>query len=182
MVTSVARNGSTITGVQTNNTALGPNGFIPLTPNGRVILSAGSFGTPRILFQSGIGTTDQIALVQANAAAAPFLPPQADWIDLPVGYNVQDNPSIDLVFTHPSINSYTNWVDIYTDYIPADTNQYLASQTGVYASSSPKVNFWAALSGSDDITRWVSTSRTRSRVHSVADQDDWIPPSDARHR
>ena len=93
LVSSVARNGSTVTGVQTNNTAIGPNGFIPLNPNGRVVLSAGSFGTPRILFQSGIGPSDMISLVQQNPTASTFLPPESDFIDLPVGSNVQDNPS-----------------------------------------------------------------------------------------
>ena len=158
LVSSVARNGSTITGVQTNNTQIGPNGFIPLNPNGRVILAAGTFGTPRVLFQSGIGPTDQIQLVQQNPSAAPFLPPESEWIDLPVGYNVQDNPSIDLVFTHPSVDSYDNWADIWSDPRPADAQQYLKSQTGVFAGSSPKVNFWRAYSSSDNITRYVRTS------------------------
>lgn len=156
LVSSVARNGSTITGVQTNNTAIGPNGFIPLNKNGRVILAGGSFGTPRILFQSGIGPTDQIQLVQQNAAAAPFLPPQSAWINLPVGYNVQDNPSINLMFTHPSVDAYDNWANIWSDPVPADAAQYLKSQTGVFAQSSPRVNFFRALSGSDGITRYVS--------------------------
>lgn len=161
MVTSVARNGSAITGVQTNNTAIGPNGFIPLNPNGRVILSAGAFGTPRILFQSGIGPSDMLSLVQQNTAAAPFLPPQSDFIDLPVGMNVQDNPSINLMFTHPSVDSYDNWANIWDNPRPADAAQYLASRTGVFASSSPRVNFWRALSGSDGITRYVRRQATR---------------------
>jgi len=94
MVSNVVRNGAQITGVQTNDTSLGPNGIVSLTPNGRVILSAGSFGSSRILFQSGIGPTDMIQVVQENAAASVNLPPQDEWINLPVGENVSDNPSI----------------------------------------------------------------------------------------
>lgn len=108
MVSNVVRTGGTITGVQTNDTSLGPNGIIPLTKNGRVILSAGSFGSARILFQSGIGPTDMLQTVQSSTAAA-HLPAESDWIDLPVGYNVSDNPSINFVFTHPSIDAYDNW-------------------------------------------------------------------------
>jgi cellobiose dehydrogenase (acceptor) len=85
---NVVRNGALITGVNTNDTSLGPNGVIPLTKNGRVILSAGSYGSPRILFRSGIGPTDMINIVKADATASPNLPPQASWINLPVGYNV----------------------------------------------------------------------------------------------
>ena len=96
MVTQVVRNGSTITGVRTNDTSLGPDGIIPLNPKGRVILAAGSFGTPRILFSSGIGPTDMIQEVQSNPDAAKNLPPQSQWINLPVGQGVSDNPSINV--------------------------------------------------------------------------------------
>ena len=95
-VSQVIRNGSTILGVRTNDTSLGPNGIVPLNPNGRVILAGGSFGTPRILFQSGIGPTDQIQTVQSNPTAAANLPPQSQWINLPVGQDVSDNPSINV--------------------------------------------------------------------------------------
>jgi cellobiose dehydrogenase (acceptor) len=43
---------------------------------------------------SGIGPTDMIQIVQKNATAAANLPPEAQWINLPVGQNVSDNPSI----------------------------------------------------------------------------------------
>ena len=96
LVSQVIRNGSTITGVRTNDTSLGPNGIIPLNPNGRVVLSAGSFGTPRILFQSGIGPSDMLQTVQSNPTASANLPAQSQWINLPVGQGVSDNPSINV--------------------------------------------------------------------------------------
>jgi cellobiose dehydrogenase (acceptor) len=94
LVSNVVRNGSQITGVQTNDTSLGQNGVIPITTNGFVILSAGSFGSSRILIMSGIGPMDMIQIVQKNATAAANLPPKAQWINLPVGQNISDNPSI----------------------------------------------------------------------------------------
>lgn len=70
--------------------------IVPLTTKGRVVLSAGAFGTARILFQSGIGPSDMISLVAANSQYASGLPPSSAYINLPVGYNVSDNPSINV--------------------------------------------------------------------------------------
>ncbi len=89
-VLNVVRDGSTITGVKTNDTSIGSDGIVSLNENGRVILSAGSMGSSRILFRSGIGPADMIALVQRDATASANLPIEADWISLPVGYNVND--------------------------------------------------------------------------------------------
>ncbi|KAG7094173.1 substrate-specific activator of APC-dependent proteolysis [Marasmius oreades] len=155
MVTGVVRKGSTITGVRTNDTSLGPDGVIPLNPKGRVILSGGSFGSPRILFQSGIGPTDMLNIVKADPTQGPRMPAQSAWINLPVGENVSDNPSINLVFTHPSVDAYDNWANIQTNPRSADTKQYLASQSGVFAQASPRLNFWRAYAGSDQKTRYL---------------------------
>ncbi|KAF7313791.1 Cellobiose dehydrogenase [Mycena chlorophos] len=153
-VLNVVRNGSTITGVITNDTSV-LDGFYPLNPNGRVILSAGTYGSARILFRSGIGPTDMLQTVQSNPQAAPLMPAEEDWIDLPVGYNVSDNPSINLVFTHPSVNSYDNWADVFTDPPAADAAQYLKSRSGIMSQASPRWNFWSALGAPDGITRWM---------------------------
>ncbi|KAJ6504248.1 cellobiose dehydrogenase [Mycena vitilis] len=154
-VLNVVRNGSQITGVHTNDTTV-LNGFYPLNPGGRVILSAGSYGSARILFRSGIGPTDMINLVKGDSVAGPLLPPSTQWINLPVGYNVSDNPSINLVFTHPSVNSYDNWADVFTPGPPAaDASQYIASQSGIMSQASPRLNFWSALGASDGVTRWM---------------------------
>ncbi len=46
------------------------------------------------------------------------------------------------MFTHPSIDAYDNWADVWTDPRPADAAQYLENQSGVFAGASPKsVNF-----------------------------------------
>jgi cellobiose dehydrogenase (acceptor) len=98
-VQAVTRNGAQATGVRTNT------GYYTLTSNGRVILSAGTFGSARILLQSGIGPTDQLQIAQANTKQGPYLPPASQWLNLPVGYNVSDNPSINLVFSQPTVDS-----------------------------------------------------------------------------
>ena len=43
-----------------------------------------------------------------------------------------------LVFTHPSIDDYDNWADVFTDPPQADADQYLANRSGVFAGASPK--------------------------------------------
>ncbi|KAJ1308933.1 hypothetical protein OPQ81_004617 [Rhizoctonia solani] len=159
-VLSLVRNGAQITGVQTDNKSINGNGVIQLTSKGRVILSAGPFGTAKILFGSGIGPSDQIAFFAADSVLSKYLPPSSQYINLPVGMNVKDNPSVNLVFTHPSVDSYDNWGPIWSSPRTADANLYVQSQAGVFAGSSPRINFWRAYGGSDGKTRYVQgTSR-----------------------
>ncbi|CEL59822.1 Cellobiose dehydrogenase OS=Phanerochaete chrysosporium GN=CDH-1 PE=1 SV=1 [Rhizoctonia solani AG-1 IB] len=159
-VLSLVRNGAQITGVQTDNKSINGNGIIQLTSKGRVILSAGPFGTAKILFGSGVGPADQIAFIAADSTLSKYLPPSSQYINLPVGLNVKDNPSVNLVFTHPTVDSYDNWAPIWASPRVGDANQYVQSQAGVFAGSSPRINFWRAYGGSDGKTRYVQgTSR-----------------------
>ncbi|KDQ06595.1 carbohydrate-binding module family 1 protein [Botryobasidium botryosum FD-172 SS1] len=158
-VNSLVRNGAQITGVKTNQTTWGSSGVINLSSTGRVVLAAGAHGTARILIRSGIGPSDQLAIVQSSTGAAD-LPPASQFLNLPVGQNVLDNPSINLVFTHASIDSYDNWEPIWDNPRPADAAQYLKNGTGVFATASPRINFWREYTGSDGVVRYIQgTSR-----------------------
>ncbi|CCO28171.1 Cellobiose dehydrogenase Short=CDH [Rhizoctonia solani AG-1 IB] len=162
-VLSLVRSGAQITGVQTDNKSINGNGVIRLTSKGRAILSAGAFGTAKILFASGIGPSDQIALIAANSSSAQYLPPSSQYINLPVGMNVKDKPAVNLVFTHPSVDWYDNFAPIWSNPRVSDANQYVQDRSGVFAGSSSRLNFWRQYGGSDGKTRYVQgTSRPGS--------------------
>ena len=60
-----------------------------------------------------------------------------------------------LVFTHPSIDAYGNWANVWSGPPSPDEAQYLKDQSGVLAGASPKLNFWRAYSGTDNVTRFA---------------------------
>lgn len=114
----IVRNGSEATGVEVSCSAgTGYSGTVKLTPGtGRVIVSAGSFGSPKLLFRSkslasygmklvilrqaaniycagGIGPTDQLTVVQGSSDGATMID-ESDWINLPVGYNLAEQMNV----------------------------------------------------------------------------------------
>ncbi|KAG9121821.1 hypothetical protein FRC07_002065, partial [Ceratobasidium sp. 392] len=133
----------------------GSDGIIPLKDNGRVILAAGVFGTAKILFQSGIGPSDMLSIVAANSTVSKYMPPASQYINLPVGMNVKDNPGVPLAFAHPSVDDYDNWSLLWPGPRPADANQYLFKQAGVLAAPSSRFNFWRNYKGPDGKTRYT---------------------------
>jgi cellobiose dehydrogenase (acceptor) len=132
-VTNVIREGGKITGVRAASGVT----YSVKPQGGRVVLSAGPFGTAKILFQSGVGPTDQIQRVQNSTVQGPLLPPSDEWINLPVGYNISESPGVTLVFSHPTVDAY-NWANTSSNPRPADAAQYLQDRSGPLAMSSPR--------------------------------------------
>jgi len=93
-VVRVLRNGSMITGVETE-TANGRQ-IINLKAGGSVLLAAGVMSTPRVLFNSGIGPSAQINTVKAGTTG--ITAPESDWINLPVGLDIKDHSRYTITF------------------------------------------------------------------------------------
>ncbi|KAK1656517.1 hypothetical protein BDP55DRAFT_569206 [Colletotrichum godetiae] len=154
LATRVERNGGSVTGVQVEPSGDGGyNGTVKLTSGGRVILSAGVFGTAKILFRSGIGPKDQLDVVRK--AEPDSLIDSAQWIDLPVGHNLDDHLNTNIMFEHPDIVNY-NFNSAYNNPIPDDAAAYLTDRSGILTQAAPNINpiFWDAVKGDDGIDRW----------------------------
>ena len=129
-VDRVLRKGSKILGVTTST---GRN----ITAK-TVVLSAGSFGTPKILFRSGIGPYNQLRIVNVSSDA-PFLPPEKEWILLPVGENLMDHANMDMKISHPAAQGY-DFIGAYNNPIPGDQSEYTFFRSGPLAEAVPAPN------------------------------------------
>jgi len=144
--------------VATNNG--GYTGTVNLTATtGRVIISAGAFGTPKLLFRSGIGPTDQLQTIQQSTDASKMIAP-SQWINLPVGYNLDDHLNTDTVISHPNV-SYYDWPAAWDTPIAADATAYLTKRSGPLAQAAPNIApmMWEEITGPDGIVRqfqWTS--------------------------
>ncbi|PNS21142.1 Cellobiose dehydrogenase [Sphaceloma murrayae] len=154
-VARVTRSGSTVTGLDVEAYGQGGHcGHVNLKPGGRVILSAGVFGTTKILMRSGIGPADQLAVVAASTADKSKMISQDQWIDLPVGSNLDDHTNTDTVVRVPSSVFY-DWYGAYKAPVAADRDLYLNSRTGPLTQSAPNIGpvFWEEIEGADGIKR-----------------------------
>jgi cellobiose dehydrogenase (acceptor) len=98
-VKRVIREGGHITGVEVEPFRSGGyKGIVKVTNvSGRVVLSAGTFGTAKLLMRSGIGPTDQLEVVKASALDGATMIGNDSWINLPVGYNLDDHLNVSSV-------------------------------------------------------------------------------------
>ena len=155
-VRRVVRTAGHVTGVEVQPYANGGySGVINVTATtGRVVLSAGSFGSPRILMRSGIGPTDQLNIVKGSTKDGATMINSQQWISLPIGYNLGDHCDTDVVISHPNVTFY-DFYQAYTNPIQADANAYLQHKSGILAKSAPNINplFFESIPGKDGINR-----------------------------
>ncbi|KAL2786733.1 hypothetical protein BJX66DRAFT_341861 [Aspergillus keveii] len=170
-VRRVVREGSTATGVEVQPFLEGGyEGVVQLSEGGRVVLSAGAFGTPKILFRSGIGPEDQLNVVKNSALDGETMINETDWINLPVGENLMDHPNTEVVVQHPDVVFY-DFYGAWDDPIEADMNIYLNKRTGPLAQAAPNVNpvFFDQVTGPDGITRQLQYQARVEGSHGIAD-------------
>ncbi|KAI1302054.1 cellobiose dehydrogenase [Xylaria venustula] len=149
------RTSGTITGVELDCTVEnGKYGTVSVTPKtGRVIVSAGTFGSAKFLMRSGIGPQDQLEIVKSSKDG-PSMIGNDSWISLPVGYNLVDHVNTDTYITHPDIVFY-DFYEAWTKPIPSDQSAYLQKRTGILAQSAPNIGpvFWEEVVGADGKVR-----------------------------
>ncbi|KAI0011650.1 putative cellobiose dehydrogenase [Xylariaceae sp. FL0662B] len=153
----VVRDGGHATGVEIecSKNAAGYAGVVSVTPgSGRVILSAGTFGSAKLLFRSGIGPTDQLNIVKNSTSDADTMIPSDSWINLPVGYNLNDHVGTDIEVAHPDVIFY-NFYGAWDEPIISDTELYLTNRTGILTQAAPNLGpiFWETIAGADGIDR-----------------------------
>uniref|UniRef100_L2GD97 Cellobiose dehydrogenase n=1 Tax=Colletotrichum fructicola (strain Nara gc5) TaxID=1213859 RepID=L2GD97_COLFN len=147
-VIQVERTGSTITGVLTQ-AADGSKQIIKVNQGGKVVLAAGAMSSPRILWNSGIGKSDALAIVKQGAASTG-----ADWIDLPVGHHLQDHAQVMLQF-----NSQTNFTAygfnaIASNPVTSDLALYKEG-SGPITQAAQRMHLWTSAEGADGRTRYL---------------------------
>jgi cellobiose dehydrogenase (acceptor) len=169
----LVRTGGHVTGVElecNKGGAVGPgkSGIVNVTPGkGRVILSAGTFGSAKLLFRSGIGPEDQLNVVKNSALDGATMIASDQWIKLPVGYNLNDHVGTDIQIAHPDIVFY----DFYAAWdapIEDDKQKYLKERSGILAQVAPNLGpiAWQQVDASDGVVRHIQwQSRVEGRTN-----------------
>jgi len=161
-VIRTVRSQSTVTGVEVEDEA-GQRQIINVNQGGKVILAAGAMSSPRILFNSGIGPTDQINIVKSGNTAVT-LPAESDWINLPVGF-VRDHVYISLDF-----NVKGNMTIMKSEEFTSPSNQTLALYTqgsGPLAQSFNRAMSYTTITNDDG-------HKTLSQAHISSSADNTI--------
>ncbi|CCX06162.1 Similar to Cellobiose dehydrogenase; acc. no. Q01738 [Pyronema omphalodes CBS 100304] len=166
-VERVLRKGGKVTGVEYLQS--GERKTVGVGKKGKVVLSAGAFGTAKILWGSGVGTKDQLSIMKA--ARGDRMITSTEWIDLPVGYNLQDHPATYAVFRYPGITPAYNYSGAYETPPKVDADNYLLHRSGPLASSNARISLWHKITGSDGISRTMQWAGRTSDAGNFTDTD-----------
>ncbi|SPO04774.1 probable cellobiose dehydrogenase [Cephalotrichum gorgonifer] len=166
-VKRIVRTSGHATGLEVEATLEGGYvGTVPLTPEtGRVILSAGTFGSAKVLLRSGIGPLDQLQVVKSSADG-PTMIDEADWLELPVGENLEDHTNTDTVIAHPSVEFY-DFYEAWDTPNAGDKSAYLDSRSGILAQAAPNIGpvFFEEIAGRDGTVRQLQwTARVEASL------------------
>ncbi|KAJ4373659.1 hypothetical protein N0V86_007802 [Didymella sp. IMI 355093] len=153
-VRRVIRTNGKATGVELEGGNGGYCGNVTLNAGGRVILSAGTFGSAKLLYRSGIGPKDQLNIVKSSARDGATFIPDAQWINLPVGQNLNDHVNTDLVIQHKNVSFY-DFYQAWSNPIQADKDAYLNKRAGILTQSAPNIGpmAWEVIKGKDGSER-----------------------------
>lgn len=148
----VVRSGSSATGVEVE-LSTGNRQIINLKTGGKVVLAGGTFSTPRMLINSGIGPKEQIQTVKSGSVSVT-LPAEADWIELPVGKYLQDHPIYEVDLT---VKDGLSVLPATAFTSPNDTtvSQFNDYSTGLLAQAGQRINFWTNVQSSANTTYYV---------------------------
>ncbi|KAF2710705.1 carbohydrate-binding module family 1 protein [Pleomassaria siparia CBS 279.74] len=163
MVLRAVRTNSTITGVETQAED-GSRMIINVNAGGKVILAAGAMSSPRILFRSGIGPTDQINTVKSGSTAIT-LPDESEWINSPVGF-VRDHTNLGVTFTVKNGMQIMSGND-YKSPTEANIELWNKASGPLVESSVMRLNSWRTVTTSDNTSLIVQT-------HNYATNNDTI--------
>lgn len=151
-VIQVKRTGSSVTGVLVE-LADGSQQIINLKQGGKVVLAGGALSTPRILWNSGIGRSDALKIVQSGTTGVQ-LPEEADWIDLPVGHGLKDHAQAPLQFKTSVNHTAYKFNDIASNPIQSDLDLYKQG-SGVMTQAAQRMHLWTSVKGSDGKERFL---------------------------
>lgn len=153
-VIQALRKGSAVTGILTQ-TENGSRQIINLNKGGKVVLAAGALSTPRLLWNSGIGRSDDLAIVQSGASQTGVtLPSKADWIDLPVGHHLQDHAQVMLQFNAAENFTAYDFNNIAISPIEEDLDLYYQG-SGTITQAAQRMHLWTSIGGTDGRTRYL---------------------------
>ncbi|KAL1636660.1 hypothetical protein SLS58_009714 [Diplodia intermedia] len=155
-VTKIAFNGTIATGVEYVSRAGTESGAVKARKE--VILAAGAIHTPQILQLSGIGPADLLNSLDIDVL-----------VDLPVGYNLQDHPTLYTMWNYANdVIPNADYFSSNTTYNAAALAQYHATRSGPYTLGRGAAVCFLPLTNVTSSAANANTTSTYAAITSLA--------------